>query len=286
MQTDDGKWPPRGVRAYYADSAVCLIHGDCRDILPQLDAVDHVMADPPYARDVYVRLGSGTPARLGVAVQGATWTKRHGAALQKMAAGDIGSIDDMLEDVAEQIARVTKRWAIVFSDAETTWRWRSALTTEPASMRYVRTGAWVKPNTMPQMSGDRPAVGFEPCTIVHANGPMRWNGGGKVGVWTYGTASGASRPDHPCPKPEQLMVELVSQFTDPGDLILDPFGGSGTTAVAAKRLGRRCIVIEKEEKYCEVAARRLSQSALDLFGDSDRGHTQETFGDRLGKATP
>jgi site-specific DNA-methyltransferase (adenine-specific) len=98
---------------------------------------------------------------------------------------------------------------------------------------------------------------------------MRWNGGGKQAVWTYGVASGISRPDHPCPKPEALMAEMVSQFTDEGDLILDPFAGSGTTGVAAKRLGRRAILIEKEEKYCEVAARRLSQGALELGFTSD-----------------
>lgn len=244
---------------YYADDAVTLYHADCRDILPTLEAVDHVITDPPYARDVYVRAlgnnikqGSKTPDRL-----------YKGASLAKLAAGDIGSIDEMLQGVAHECGRLARRWVVVFSDAETTWRWRDEL--EASGLRYVRTGAWVKPDPMPQMTGDRPCVGFEPCTIAHAQGPMRWNGGGRAAVWTYFTAKGHTRPDHPCPKPEPLMQELVQQFSDEGDLILDPFGGSGTTAVAAKRLGRRCILIEREERYCEVAARRVSQGALDLF---------------------
>src|SRR6185436_15606108 len=111
-------------------------------------------------------------------------------------------------------------------------RWKAALT--GAGLRYVRTGAWIKPDAMPQMSGDRPAVGFEPATICHAQGPMRWNGGGRQAAWTYGTCK-IDRPDHPCPKPVPLMVHLVTDFSDPGETILDPFMGSGTTLVAAKR---------------------------------------------------
>lgn len=258
------------VRPYYEDVAVKLFLGDCRDVLPQLLAVDHVVTDPPYARDVYLRLGqpntkkgSGTPRRLGVQL-GRPNPDRSGnmPRLERLAAGDIGHIDEMLDAVAGEIGRLTQRWAIVYSDAETTHRWKAAL--EVAGLRYVRTGAWVKPDAMPQMSGDRPSVGFEPCTICHAQGPMRWNGGGKQAVWTHYIAKGNARPDHPCPKPEGLMLEQIQQFTDLGELILDPFAGSGTTLFAAKRVGRRAIGIEIDERYAEVAAQRLQQGALPM----------------------
>lgn len=247
--------------------------------------IDSVLTDPPYARDVYTRLsgpnshtGSGTKARLGawgtpamgnkprlerltiptVRKEGRTIHNLKDGGLAKMAAGDIGAIDEMLDLVALEIARLTRRWALVFSDAETTYRWREAL--ESAGMRYVRTGAWVKPDAMPQMSGDRPSVGFEPCTITHAQGPMRWNGGGSAALWTYNTVK-KNRPNHPCPKPVELMADLVGDFSDEGETVLDPFCGSGTTLVAAKRLGRLGVGIEISEEFCEESATRLEREA-------------------------
>jgi site-specific DNA-methyltransferase (adenine-specific) len=192
--------------------------------------------------------------------------------IEKLAAGAIGSIDEMLAVVALEIARLTMRWALVFSDAESIHLWRDSL--EGEGMRYVRTGAWFKPDPMPQFSGDRPSVGFEPCTIMHAKGPMRWNGGGSAATWTYGTVK-KDRPDHPCPKPLGLMRELVSLFTNPEELILDPFAGSGTTLIAAKSLGREAIGIEIDEKFCEVAAKRLDDQ--DRQGSIDFKATQETM---------
>lgn len=272
----------------YSDEAVRLYHGDALDVLATMESVDHVITDPPYARDVYVRasmpntkVGSGTPGRLAPSGNNhAHPNTTPRVSIAKLAAGDIGCIDEILEDCAAHFARIVRRWAIVFSDAETTHLWRGALVA--GGTRYIRTGAWAKPDPMPQFSGDRPAVGFEPATICHAQGPMRWNGGGGAALWMYGTCK-SDRPDHPCPKPLDLMLRLVRDFTDVGETVLDCFAGSGTTGVACKRLGRKCVLVERDEKFCELIARRLAatepdesyrfgarkakQQSLDLEGD-------------------
>ena len=72
----------------------------------------------------------------------------------------------------------------------------------------------------------------------------------------------AKRVNHPSPKPENVMRWILSRLPDGS--IVDPFMGSGTTLVEAKRIGRRAIGIEREEKYCEIAAKRLAQRALPL----------------------
>ena len=69
---------------------------------------------------------------------------------------------------------------------------------------------------------------------------------------------------HPCPRPLNGMKYLVECFCPPSGLVVDPFMGSGTTLVAAKDLGRRAIGIEIEERYCEIAAKRLAQEVLPL----------------------
>jgi site-specific DNA-methyltransferase (adenine-specific) len=104
-------------------------------------------------------------------------------------------------------------------------------------------------------------VGFEAIVVAHPPGKKRWNAGGKRGVYTQriaGNQPGSIDPRvHTTQKPTELMLELVEDFTDPDDLILDPFAGSGTTGVAALRLGRRCILIEKDPKYAQIARDRM-----------------------------
>ena len=68
--------------------------------------------------------------------------------------------------------------------------------------------------------------------------------------------------DHPCVKPEALAAHFIKLHSQVGETIIDPFMGSGTTLVAAKNLGRKSIGIEIEERYCEIAVRRLQQEVL------------------------
>jgi len=240
---------------YYDDGKGIQIYlGDCRDVLPGLGPVDHVITDPPYSEYVHSK------SRAGARVLDNT-----GFVADFSRAVDFG-FDPVTDALRQALAGIcAPRWTLVFSDVESTALWRDALV--DGGLEYVRTGAWVKLNGTPQFTGDRPGVGFEAITVCHPKGRKRWNGGGLPALWTHAVVNNRGGCDprlHTTQKPLPLMRELVSLFTDPGETILDPFMGSGTTLRAAKDLGRKAFGIEIEERYCEIAAKRLAQEVLAL----------------------
>lgn len=87
-------------------------------------------------------------------------------------------------------------------------------------------------------------------------------------LWNYLPILPGQERHHPCQKPRQMLVDMITTSSRPGAMILDCFAGSGQTALAALDTGRRCILIEQDEKYCEIAANRIEKEAEqpELFG--------------------
>lgn len=257
---------------YYEDGVVTLYHGDCREVLPTVGVVDHWITDPPYSAHVHDSNRRGLTAHAG------EFSERR-----ELGFAALSSV--LRDDVAALAGLSCRGWGVFFTDCESSHLWRESL--QANALEYIRTGIWVKVGGAPQFTGDRPAVAFEEFVIAHPAGRKKWNGGGKAGVYrdVWEVPIVVSRGGrnqvrcHETQKPEGLMLSLVEDFSQRGDLIADPFMGSGTTVVAAKRLGRRAIGIDNREWCCEVAARRLSQGALELFQAAPAvvTHSRELF---------
>lgn len=227
---------------YYADELVTLYHGDCRDILTELPdaSVDCVITDPPYD----ARTHKGAKTNRG---------KGHGV---KAVHFEPFTHEQQIAYFVE-MGRITRGWVIATLATSTAFEFDLM---PPPGLRCLRVGAWVKPNPMPQISADRPGQGWEPILFLHRiDTKPAWNGGGKSGVWIHPVVQNGG---HATVKPLPVVSDWVRLFTNPGDLILDPFAGSGTTLRAAKDEGRRAIGVELDERYCEVIAKRLGQDTL------------------------
>jgi site-specific DNA-methyltransferase (adenine-specific) len=229
-------------------------------------AVDHVITDPPYEAEAHTlqrRVKRGPSLTRG----------RDASVAQETPLSFEPLSFELRASAGTHVARLCRRWAIVFCQCEAAQKWRAAL----APMSYRRTAVWVKPDAMPQYSGDRPGMGYESLVCCHAPGRSRWNGGGRVGVFTHNKNSGGKHL-HETQKPLPLMAQLVGLFTDPNDLICDPFAGSGTTGVACLRLGRRFVGCEINEQYFAVAVERLRAAERDTTVEADRAGQVPLFG--------
>lgn len=234
---------------YYQDDHVTLYHGDCREVMAQIDdsAVSAVLTDPPYTERTHSKARSNSHKEKGIQVinEGVT-------AFEAIT-------DDDLREILTECGRISEGWVIATLDYRHAFEFDS---NPPDGLKCQRVGVWVKTNPTPQITGDRPAQGWEAIAYLHrAKGRSKWNGGGKHGNFVTPIA----KPEgHPTAKPISILETLVENFTNPTDLILDPFAGSGTTLRAAKNLGRKSIGVELDERYCELIAKRLSQEAFDF----------------------
>lgn len=224
--------------------------GDCLEGLRGLPAasVEHVLTDPPYEAEAHT-LGR----RIKTVGGGGNYGMTGGLAL------NFAPITEAeREAVADEMVRVARRWIIVFCQVEAVAAWRDAL--EDAGATYKRACAWLKSDAQPQLSGDRPGMGYESIVCAHKLGRSRWNGGGKRGVYESARASTIERRPalHMTEKPLPLMEQLVRDFTEDGDLVCDPYAGSGTTGVACVRLRRQFLGWERDAGFHAAAIKRLS----------------------------
>ncbi len=215
---------------YYEQDGIVIYHGDCRDILPTLEA-DVIITDPPY--------GLGFPYLSYI-------DSRE-------------NLRELIENLMSKMLHVADRTVILCGPTQI------ALYPDPD---WVGCVTWNTTATFGK-------YGYNQWTPVLCYG-ADLHGFGNVNGMTksdtlritratdVGTQRNKVEREHTCPKSIHLMRQVVNRYSVPDDMILDPFMGSGTTLRAAKDLGRRAIGIELEEKYCEIAARRLQQSVLPL----------------------
>lgn len=221
-------------KPYYQDSAVTLYHGDCREIVPLLGRFDLLLTDPPY---------------------GIAWSKPYLKNGNSRAHNGI-ACDENTEARDAVLSMGASDRAIVFGSFQAGF---------PADVKQVL--IWQKPGDsglFGAVAGYRRDV--EPifiCGSWEADGVKRSSVLRSQAEFRGHAAQ--ENGSHPHAKPVGLIIQLL-QAAD-ASTVLDPFAGSGTTGRACKDLGRKCTMIEREERYAEIAARRMQQEVIPLVYD-------------------
>jgi hypothetical protein len=214
---------------YYQDDYVTIYHGDCGKIMPHLGRFDLLLCDPPY--------GIGADK-----------------AMHKASGNIVGSGH----------RRVAKRtYELTDWDKEPVPRWVMELARNICEKQIIFGGNYYD---LPPCKG--PLVWDKEMNGNFADGEMAWNNLNgamriKKHLWNGMARKGSEKRDHPTQKPLDVMVWALQQAGDV-KTALDPWMGSGTTLRACKDAGVKCVGVEMQEKYCEIAAQRMLQEVLDF----------------------
>ena len=225
---------------YFDRDGIVIYHADCRDVLPSIDpaSVDLLLTDPPYGIDLDTAYGARRPGGVGGRVA-------NGSRDHVRVAGDDRPFDP---SPLLRYGRCVLFGANHYAD------------------RLPPSGSWVVWDKLDGLRTNKREQGFNDG----ADAELAWtNLSGTVRTFRH-MWNGVLRKSeigwhvHPTQKPVALMRWIVDRWTEPGDLVLDPYMGSGPVAQACHELGRRYIGVELVEDYCAIAVKRLAQQTLAL----------------------
>lgn len=226
-------------------------HGSCIDPASGIASledlsVDVCITDPPYEAEAHEKGRRQNPTK----------DRRKRVVDDGIEFAAITEADRFV--AAREIQRVTIKAAAVFCQVEAVHLWRSAFAAAAGrdGLEYRRAIPWVKPDAMPSLHGRWPGQSVEMLALFVRSGcslPI----GGKSRYYECTRERGQMRA-HPTAKPLELMRQIVEDFTDHNDLVLDPFAGSASTGVACRMLGRRFIGWELSGEFFDISARRMN----------------------------
>lgn len=228
------------MKPYYEHAGITIYHGDCRDILPGIGTFDLLLTDPPYGIGVSrTTFGAGR-------IKGGGFLNSRGANYQPRDFPESDWDDRPVDgDLLQMCLGAAMQHCV----------WGGNYFTLPPSMRWL---VWDKRNDGTDFADAELAWTSENKAVRVFR--YRWNG-----MLQEHAGRHKEERTHPTMKPLALMQWCLSLFPV-AKTILDPFMGSGSSIEAAKLAGCAAVGIEREERYCEVAAKRLSQEVLD-FGE-------------------
>jgi site-specific DNA-methyltransferase (adenine-specific) len=223
---------------YYERGGIVIYHGDSRELLPELQSVRLVVTDPPYVFGIASTAQESKAGGWGDLMNSAVWYSSWLAEARRLTANEQGA------------AWVFNSWRSfpVLARAAYDVRW-------PVESLMVWDKEWIGPGGQ---RGLRPAYEL---AALFAQPDFAIANRGLPDIWRSKWSS-IKPSGHPAEKPVALLRRIIAESG--GGLVLDPFMGSGSTLVASKSEGHNAIGIEIEERYCEIAAKRLEQEVLPL----------------------